>query len=156
MVWIRIRILLFFVIDLQDANKKTSVLFLFFLLLTYFLKVHLHHYSKIKSQEESQNSRNQGFSYYFCMMIEGSGSIPLTSGSGSGWGGNILEDASHRIGLLQSNLSTTQTQNTGFWTNKGTRFKQCCGYWLSWIRIWIHTGKAYPDPKAWELTKINK
>jgi len=29
---------------------------------------------------------NEGFSYYFCMMIEGSGSgsIPLTSGSGSG------------------------------------------------------------------------
>ncbi len=26
------------------------------------------------SQKESQNSRNQGFSYYFCMMIEGSGS----------------------------------------------------------------------------------
>jgi hypothetical protein len=24
---------------------------------------------------------NQGFSYFFCMMIEGSGSIPLTSGS---------------------------------------------------------------------------
>ncbi len=59
----------------------------------YFLKVHLHHISKIKSQKESQNSRNQGFSYYFCMMIEGSGSrsragsgsIPLTSGSGSGY-----------------------------------------------------------------------
>ncbi len=51
----------------------------------YFLKVHLYHFSKIKSQKESQNSRNQGFSYYFCMMIEGSGSgsIPLTSGSGS-------------------------------------------------------------------------
>jgi hypothetical protein len=29
---------------------------------------------------------NQGFSYYFCMMMEGSGSgsITLTSGSGSG------------------------------------------------------------------------
>jgi hypothetical protein len=38
------------------------------------LKVHLHHFSKIKSQKESQNSRNQGFSYYFCMMMEGSGS----------------------------------------------------------------------------------
>jgi hypothetical protein len=58
----------------------------------YFLKVHLHYFSKIKSQKESQNSRTQGFSYYFCMMIEGSGSgsragsgsIPLTSGSGSG------------------------------------------------------------------------
>ncbi len=35
----------------------------------YFLKLHLK-----KSQKESQNSRNQGFSYYFCMMIEGSGS----------------------------------------------------------------------------------
>ncbi len=59
----------------------------------YFLKVlHLHHFSKIKSQKEPQNSRNLGFSYYFCMMIEGSrsragsGSIPLTSGSGSGSG----------------------------------------------------------------------
>jgi hypothetical protein len=33
----------------------------------------------------SQNSRNQGFSYYFFLMIEGSGSgsIPLTNGSGS-------------------------------------------------------------------------
>jgi hypothetical protein len=42
------------------------------------------HFSKIKSQKESKNSRNQGFSYYFCMMIEGSESIPLTSGAGSG------------------------------------------------------------------------
>jgi hypothetical protein len=40
----------------------------------------------------SQNSRNQGFSYYICLMKEGSGSragsgsgfIPLTNGSGSG------------------------------------------------------------------------
>ncbi len=40
----------------------------------YFLKLHLHHFSKIKSQKESLNSRNQSFSYYFCMMIEGSGS----------------------------------------------------------------------------------
>jgi hypothetical protein len=42
--------------------------------------------SFFKSQKESQNRRNQGFSYYFCILIEGSGSgsIPLTSGSGSG------------------------------------------------------------------------
>ncbi len=39
-----------------------------------------------KVQKKSQNSRNQGYSYNFCLMIEGSGSgsIPLTSGSGSG------------------------------------------------------------------------
>ncbi len=47
----------------------------------YFLKLHSHHFSKIKSQKESLNNRNQGFSYYFCMIIEGSGS---GSGSGSG------------------------------------------------------------------------
>ncbi len=62
-----------FVIDLQDANKKL----IFFKINSafYFLKVHLHHFSKIKKKKkESQNSRNQGFSYYFCMTIEGSGS----------------------------------------------------------------------------------
>jgi hypothetical protein len=76
-----------FVIDLQDACKK--LIFNTIFSAYYFLKVHLHHFSKIKSQKESQNRRNQGFSYNFCMMIEGSGagsesgSIPLTSGSGS-------------------------------------------------------------------------
>jgi hypothetical protein len=59
-----------------------------------FLKLHLHHFSKIQNQKESQNNRNQGFFLLFCMNIEGSGSgsragsgsgsIPLTSGSGSG------------------------------------------------------------------------
>jgi hypothetical protein len=83
-----------FVIDLQDAGNKTKFLTIFSAY--YFLKLHLHHFSKIKSEKESQNRRNQGFSYYFCMMIEGSGSgsgsragsgsIPLTSGSGSGSG----------------------------------------------------------------------
>ncbi len=72
------------------CQKKTNFLTQFFLLGN-FLKLHFHHFSKLKSQKESQNSRNQGFSYYFCMMIEGSGSragsrsgsIPLASGSGS-------------------------------------------------------------------------
>jgi hypothetical protein len=38
-----------------------------------------------KPKEVKENSINQGFSYYFCLMIEGSGSgcIPLTNGSGS-------------------------------------------------------------------------
>jgi hypothetical protein len=75
-----------YVIDLQDASKNKFFNTIFSAY--YFLKVHLHHISKIKSGKESQNSMNQGFSYYFCMMIEGSeagsGSIPLTNGSGSG------------------------------------------------------------------------
>ncbi len=58
-----------FIIDLQDANKKVTL-----------KKVVLH-----ITLWRSQSSRNQGFSYYFCLMIEesGSGSIPLTNGSGS-------------------------------------------------------------------------
>jgi hypothetical protein len=49
-------------------------------------KIVRHNFPKIKSQKESQNSMNQDFSYYFCTMTErsGSGSIPLTNGSGSG------------------------------------------------------------------------
>ncbi len=93
---VRIRILdpdpAIFVIDLQNASKKQIFHTIFSAY--YFSKVHLLHFSKINSQKESQNSRNQGFSYYFCMMIEGSGfrsrtgsgPIPLTSGSGSGSG----------------------------------------------------------------------
>ncbi len=72
-----------FIIDLQDASPKLIFYHNFFCLLL-FEGTSL--FSKIKSQKESQNSSIQDFSYYFCMMIEGSGSgsIPLTCGSGSG------------------------------------------------------------------------
>ncbi len=32
--------------------------------------------------EKLQNSRSKGFSYLFCLMLEGSGTGPLTNGSG--------------------------------------------------------------------------
>jgi hypothetical protein len=47
-----------FVIDLQDASKK--IIFNTIFSASYFLKVHLHNFSKIKSKKESQNSRTQG------------------------------------------------------------------------------------------------
>jgi hypothetical protein len=57
------------VTELQDVNEKQ------FFSDYYFLKVHLHHVLKIKSHnEKTQKSRNQGFSYYFCLMIKESGS----------------------------------------------------------------------------------
>ncbi len=80
-----------FIIDLQDANQKIIFLTKFFCILlfegtfTSFFKG----FTVVK--KKSQNSRNQGFPYYFCLMIEESGagsvarsgSIPLTTGSGS-------------------------------------------------------------------------
>ncbi len=38
-----------FVSDLQDVNKKLILLFTF-----YFLKIHLHNFSKIKSHKEAK------------------------------------------------------------------------------------------------------
>ncbi len=48
----------------------------------YFLKVN--HYSQIKVLKRPQISRNQGFSFYFCLMMGGSGSrsLPVSNGSG--------------------------------------------------------------------------
>jgi hypothetical protein len=52
--WIRIRILLFSSLpgNLQDANKKLSEKKQKNFSAYYFLKVHLHHFSKIKSPKE--------------------------------------------------------------------------------------------------------
>ncbi len=62
------------------------MVFLRFLLITYFLKLQLHHFSKIESHQEiTKHSEQQevGYSYYFCLIIEGSGSVPCNNGSGS-------------------------------------------------------------------------
>ncbi len=94
--WIRIRIrildpdLAIFDIELQDASKKLIFLHNIFWLLLF--EATFTPFFKDKKSKKSQNSRNQGFSYYFCMMIEGSGSRAgsgsgskhVTSGSGSG------------------------------------------------------------------------
>jgi hypothetical protein len=62
----------FFVSSWQDYNKK-SVLFQSFFAY-YFLKVNLHQSSNIKSHKELKKivNRNQGFSYFFCLLMEGS------------------------------------------------------------------------------------
>jgi hypothetical protein len=70
--------------DLDPANfvldSKKYFFFLQSFPVYFFLKVHLHHFSNINVRKKSQNSRNQGFSYYFCLMIKGfrSVSVPLT------------------------------------------------------------------------------
>jgi hypothetical protein len=128
-----------FVIDLQHASKR--IIFNTIFSAYYFFKVHLHHFSKIKGQKESQNIRNQGFSYYFCMMIEGSGSssIPLTSGSGS-W-----RPKSMRIRWI---LIRLRIRNTGFsivqctpWVSSHKTFK----IHVNWM--FVQFFRRIPDPK---------
>jgi hypothetical protein len=68
-----------FVIALQDANKKLILTSFFCLLL--FEGAFTSYFKDKKLKKKSQYSRNQGFSYYFCLMIGGSGSISLTNGS---------------------------------------------------------------------------
>ncbi len=81
-----------------------------------FLKLDLHHFSKMKIQKESQNSRNQGFSYYFCMMIEGSGS------------GSFYHRAKIvRKTLIPGSIPLTSGSRSGSWRPKNT--------WIRWIRI---------------------
>jgi hypothetical protein len=62
-----------FVIDLQDANKKLIILKTSYSAY-YFLKVHLHHFSKIISQKEVTKLLESRFFLLFWLMIEGSGS----------------------------------------------------------------------------------
>jgi hypothetical protein len=50
-----------FVTDLQDANKNPFFSQSFRFSAYYFLKVHLHHFSKIKVISKSQNIRNPSF-----------------------------------------------------------------------------------------------
>ena len=86
--WFRILLFSSLTFKMPAKNKFFNTIFSAY----DFLKLHSHHFPKIKIPKVSQNRRNQGFSYYFCIMIEGSGSgsragsgsIPLTSGSGSG------------------------------------------------------------------------
>ncbi len=46
-----------------------------------FLRVHLHHSSQIKSQKEVTKQWKSRFSLLFLFVIEGSGSVSLTTGS---------------------------------------------------------------------------
>ncbi len=82
LVRILMRIQLFSSVIFKNSTKKNFSKFF----VSYFLKVHFHHFPRMKVIKKSLNSRNQNFSYYFCFMIKGSGSISLTNGSKCGLG----------------------------------------------------------------------
>ncbi len=77
-----------FVTD-QDMNKKLPFYLSF--LAYYFLKEHLHHFSKIKSHKEITKKKKSMFFLLFLLDDPGFGaaSISMTHGSGSGSPENI-------------------------------------------------------------------
>jgi hypothetical protein len=125
LVWIRIRgclwlmdpdsAIFFFFIDLQDANKKQIFTFLIFSAY-YFFQVHLHNFLKVKVKKKSQNCRNQGFSYYFCLIIEGSGSIPLTKRPG--WESGRPNQLTKKVANTMIDLRSPQLQTLSSWIRK--------------------------------------
>jgi hypothetical protein len=74
------------VADPWNVTFKTSTKFVF--LITFWRYIYII-FQSWKVIQKSQNSRNQCFSHYFCLMIERSGSGSLTHGSGSGKPKNI-------------------------------------------------------------------
>jgi hypothetical protein len=80
-VWVRSQIFLFSSLTFKSPKKE---LLLKSFSAYYFLKVRYIYiiFQRQKVKKKSQNSRNQGCSYLFCLMIKGSG--PLNNGFGSG------------------------------------------------------------------------
>jgi hypothetical protein len=83
----------------------------------------LHHFSKIKTQKEVTKPWNQGFSYYFCLMIDGSGSAPLTNG---------YESGSRRPKNIRIRI---RISNTG--KSKGKNFTNDDIFWLASCRALV-------------------
>jgi hypothetical protein len=99
-------------------QQKTIFLFKIFLLITLRRYIYII-FLRQKVTKKSQNSRNQGFFYYFCLMIKvsRSGSGPLTNGSGSRRPKNIRNIRILRIWILcwQNNQ---KHYNQWFYQNK--------------------------------------
>ncbi len=109
-----------FVLNLQDANKKTF--FSVFLLITPWRYIYITLTIK-KVAKVSQNSRNQSFSYYFCLMIEGSGSKrPKNVRSGSGSTGFLSKILKRILIHMTSGFSltpySTPTHAKKYWENE--------------------------------------
>ncbi len=152
-----------FIIDLQDANKKQVLLKFFCILLfegtfTSFLK-------DKKSKKRHKTVEIKVFSYYFCLMIEGSGygsRRPKTCGSGFGfltlifrhiswistWGMYCMvlysANVCHKTCLCGIILKDCKKMKSGL-------IVSFCNLFCFWIRIWIQESQinGSPDPKHW-------
>ncbi len=110
----------FFVSDLQDVNKIFS--FLKSLFAYYFLRVHLHHFSKIKSHKEVTKQQESMFFLLFLLDDRRIGYGPLSLTNGSGFGSGRPKN----IWILRIRTRIRiQIRNTGYEIQKVTRTVHC-------------------------------
>ncbi len=113
---------------------------------------------------ESQSSRNQGFSYYFCLVIEGSGSeagsksgfIRLTNGSGSGsrrpGSGSGFGSGSATLQITKKHLECCLKAHLSSACRPGCRpeWEHRWRPWRPGVRCWRPgLGRLWPRPPAW-------
>ncbi len=106
----------------RSIKQKSFSLYMvtdIFLLFTFWRNIYIiHQWLKLKGIK-SQNGRNKGFSYYLCLMMKGSGSVPPTNEAGSGSG----RPKNLRILRIRNNdlNSSKNTRNI----HRGTDFGRC-------------------------------
>jgi hypothetical protein len=92
--YLRIRLQILLCLSVADRKPTKNKFFQSFIAYC-FLKVHLYQsFKDKKSKKKSQISKNQGFSYFFSLLMEGSGTVQIMNGSlsyGSGYGSTTLE-----------------------------------------------------------------
>jgi hypothetical protein len=127
-------------------SRQQQIFFFCSFFAYYVLRLHLHDCSKIKVAKKSYLESR--FSYYFCLMIEGSGSrtkcgavceaVSLSIVSGSGVG---------RPKNLRIRIRNTEEQPVKIAENhqRTDRKKQCCGS----MTFWCGSGSGSADPCRW-------
>ena len=90
-----------------------------------------------------QNSRNQRFSYYFCLMMEGSwawagaGSVLMTNGSGCQKQLYFASNSRQNCCILNG-LLLTHFESVFFIFYCFCFLRASVADWASWIRIWFY------------------
>ncbi len=130
----------------QDANKnliERKKIFAY-----YFLKVHVHHFQRWKVKKKSPSSRNQGFSYFFCLVIERSGSgagarsILLIDGSGSGSRRPKKVDPDSDPDPQHWSLLNLSESYISWWTLEGTGCRLLCECDIGGIKFTLCTPQS--------------
>jgi hypothetical protein len=104
----------------------------------------------------SQHSRNKGFSYYFCLMIEGPGSVPQTNGSGSGSDIRIRNTAWTKFlitFLLRSRPETVDSYNDADVDDYSTQVRKQLREFQDWATT--NSVRSFPSGCASRNTPFN-